>query len=109
MGFPAPGQRFTTVRAINLAGREKDHPIDAGTGAIVLAPDGKSVGFVVTDARDPNKPATIVKVVDATTGATKALTIATGYSFGFVENMRGVTFRPGGADLAVAAQFDAES
>jgi WD40 repeat protein len=99
-GFAVPGPRFPTVRAIDLSGRKKDRIIDVGTGALTIAPDGKSVGFVVTDARDPIRPATLVKVIGATTGAVKTTTIATG-SHNFVDNLRGVTFRPGSTDIAV--------
>jgi hypothetical protein len=99
-GFGPFYQRFQTVRAINLAGREKDRTIDVGTGPLTLAPDGKSIAFVGSEMRDPNKPATVVKVIDATTGAAKALTLATGYPFGTAANP-GVALRPGGADLAV--------
>ncbi len=98
--FGNPGQRFSAVRVVNLPGREKDRVIDAGTGPLALSSDGKSVGFIALDTSDPNKPAIVVKVIDAK-GATKALTVATGYPHGTAESMRGVTFRPGGADLAV--------
>jgi WD40 repeat protein len=100
-GFAQPGQRHALVRVINLAGREKDRTIDAGAAPLTVAPDGKSIGFVVTEMSDPNKPATVVKVIDATTGAAKAATVATGYQHNFGDQNRGVTFRPGGTDLAV--------
>jgi WD40 repeat protein len=100
-GFGPFYQRFQTVRAINLVGREKDRTFDAGTGTLTLAPDGKSVAFVALETPEPNKPVTAVKVIDATTGAAKALTLATGYPYGSSANALGVAFRPGGADLAV--------
>lgn len=99
-GFGPPAQRFSAVRVINLPGREKDRVIDAGAGPLALSADGTSVGFIALDTSDPNKPATVVKVIDAK-GVTRALTVATGYPHGTVDTMRGVTFRPGGADLAV--------
>jgi WD40 repeat protein len=99
-GFGPPGQRFAAVRVINLPGREKDRTIDLGAGGQLLATDGKSVALVTTDARDPNKPATVVKVVGAG-GAVKGLAVATGHNHGADEKQRGVTFRPGGTDLAV--------
>jgi hypothetical protein len=96
-----PAQRFPTVRAINLAGREKDRTIAVGSGSLDLAPEGKLVGSVVTETADPNKPATVVKVIEVSTGAVRALPVATGFPNSTMDNMRGVTFRPGGADLAV--------
>jgi hypothetical protein len=100
-GGRIPEQRFTTVRVVNLAGREKDRTIDAGAGPLALGVSGASVGFVSFDASDPNKPATSLKVTDAATGKTKSATLSTGHMYGVADAQRGVSFRPGGNDIAV--------
>ena len=52
---------------------------------------------------DPNKPATLVKVLDVASGKAKTSTVATGFHAGFngPSQSHGVSFRPGSADIAV--------
>ena len=70
-------------------------------GGIGFAGQEVGFGFLVFDTSDPNKPVTLVKVLDAKSGAAKAATVATGYFHNVSDQQSGVTFRPGGADLAV--------
>ena len=101
-GFQNPGQRFAQVRVVNLAGREKEKVLDgASSGQLALSADGKAVAFVADDTRDPNKPVTLLKVLDVASGKATSATIATGYQHGFDAKARGVAFRPGATDVAV--------
>ena len=102
-GGRIPLQRFTQVRVLSLPGREKEKVVSGGRtpDPLGISPDGKAVGFVTTDTTDPNKPVTLVKLIDVASGKTKSATLATTY--GNADLQRGVSFRPGGKEFAVRA------
>ncbi|MCI0702847.1 MAG: PQQ-binding-like beta-propeller repeat protein [Planctomycetia bacterium] len=101
--FGNPAQRFAQARVINLPGRDKDKTLAgaAENSLLTISPDGKAVAFLANDLSNPNKPATLVKVLTVSDGKAKSATIATGYHMGFGEKNRDVTFRPDGKDLAI--------